>query len=119
MKHACPYGDFTSSSLGELEAHRELARHQEDPADLRSWTLEDLLALARTAGELWDSTGREDPYDVLSARQRALLDRAAASYLTETEGGLDAGEYLRLAAHGSPAAGEPPDTLRELRDPRA
>jgi len=52
-----------------------------DPSDLRSWPAEDLLILARAAGELWASTGRDDPYDVLSERQRQLLDRAAASYL--------------------------------------
>jgi len=68
-----------------------------DPADLRSWPLEDLLVLARAAGQLWDSTGRDDQYDVLSDRQRALFDRAAASYLIAEQGGLDAAEYLRLA----------------------
>lgn len=82
-----------------------------NPADPgSSWSAEDLHALVRTAGELWDSTGRDDPCDVLSARQRKLLDRAAASYLTKTQGGLDAAEYLRLANCAEP------DTLRELRD---
>jgi hypothetical protein len=36
--------------------------------------------LIRSAGELWDSTGGQDPYDVLSAAQREALDFAAAVY---------------------------------------
>jgi hypothetical protein len=36
--------------------------------------------LVRSAGELWDSTGGQDPYDVLSAAQREALDLAAAVY---------------------------------------
>lgn len=38
--------------------------------------------LIRSAGELWDSTGGHDPYDVLSAAQREALDLAAAVYRT-------------------------------------
>lgn len=70
---------------------------QPDPADLRSWTREDLLILARAAGQLWDSTGRDDPYEVLSDYQATLFNRAAAGYLIAEQGGLDATEYLRLA----------------------
>jgi hypothetical protein len=48
--------------------------------------LERLEVLARAAGELWDSTGGADPYDVLSAAQREVLDLAAALHRGE-EGG--------------------------------
>jgi hypothetical protein len=73
-----------------------------DPSDLRSWPMEDLLILARATGQLWDSTGRGDPYDVLSDRQRQLMDLAAAGYLVAEQDGRDAGEYLRLAAATGP-----------------
>jgi hypothetical protein len=49
--------------------------------DLRTWAREDLVRTARAAGELWNSTSGDDPYDVLSELQKALLDRAAAGYL--------------------------------------
>lgn len=39
---------------------------------------EKLGQLAGSAGKLWDSTGGQDPHDVLSALQREALDLAAA-----------------------------------------
>ena len=73
-----------------------------DPSDPRSWCAEDLLILARAAGQLWDSTGRGDPGDVLGDRQRQMLDLAAASYLVAEQDVLGAGEYLQLAAATGP-----------------
>lgn len=82
--------------------------------NLRTWPAKDLLMLARAAGMLWDSSGRSDPLDMLNERQRALLDRAAAAYLTTEQGGLDAGEYLRLAEAGDEA--ELPRLVQLARD---
>jgi hypothetical protein len=47
------------------------------PHDARGWSPDDLLLGVYTAAELWHSTSGSDPYDVLSDRQRELLDRAA------------------------------------------
>jgi hypothetical protein len=44
---------------------------------------EKLDLLVRSAGVLWDSTGGDDPHDVLSARQREALDLAAAAWRAE------------------------------------
>jgi hypothetical protein len=73
-----------AAGMREMAAVATAARpeNRPDPADLRTWTRDDLLVLARAAGILWDSTGRDDPYDVLNDSQRALFDRAAHSYLT-------------------------------------
>ena len=46
---------------------------------------EKLGLLACSAGELWDSTGGQDPYDVLSALQREALDLAAAVHRAELD----------------------------------
>jgi hypothetical protein len=58
-----------------------------DPNDLRNWTVRDLLTVARAAGMLWDSHPF-DALDVLSDRQRALLARAASSYLPADQGAV-------------------------------
>ena len=68
--------------------------------DLRSWTREDLLILARAAGQLWGTLVPYDPYDVLNDRQRMLLDRAALSYLP--------------APPGTPLPGQPGNQDQEL-----
>lgn len=77
---------------------------QPDNADLRNWPAEDLLRLARAAGQLWHSTGGSDPHDVLNDRQRTLFDRAAASYLTA---GTPDGRSGLSPAHPDPHAGKP------------
>ena len=61
------------------------APQDQDERDLRKWDREDLLVLARAAGMLWHSTSREDPLDLLSARQLTLLGRAESSYLLSPE----------------------------------
>ncbi len=53
-----------------------------------------LEVLVLAAGELWDSTGGDDPYDVLSARQRGALDLAAAVYRARLDRDMDAGPDL-------------------------
>jgi len=50
--------------------------------------------LIRSAGELWDSTGGQDPYDVLSAAQREALDFAAAVYRAAMNREMGAGDDL-------------------------
>jgi hypothetical protein len=47
---------------------------------LPGWTAVDLEALLVTAGELWNSSGGQDPYDVLSSVQKVRLDAAAGFY---------------------------------------
>jgi hypothetical protein len=54
--------------------------------------------LVRAAGELWDSTGGHDPYDVLSRRRRNVLDRAAALYRAAAHSETGDGSALEAAA---------------------
>lgn len=81
------------------------------PANLRHWPVEDLLILARAAGQLWDSTGCADPLDVLNDRQRRLLDRAAASYLIAEQGSPAYGEPGHVNTDGSVTTGSTPGWL--------
>jgi hypothetical protein len=52
------------------------------PANLREWDADDLRAAVRAAGVLWQSTGGDDPHDVLTERQRELLDAASTAWRT-------------------------------------
>ena len=45
----------------------------------------ELDLLIRSAGELWDSTGGQDPHDVLSGLHREALDLAAAAWRGELD----------------------------------
>jgi hypothetical protein len=73
-----------------------------DPGLADQFTAAMLDRLIRTAGELWDSTGGEDPYDVLSAVQREVLDFAAAVYRAAMNREMGAGDD-RAADHTADA----------------
>jgi hypothetical protein len=59
--------------------------------------------LTRSAGELWNSTGGEDPNDVLSTAQRRALDLAAALYRTAINREMGADEDDLAADHTADA----------------
>lgn len=48
----------------------------------RTWPPRSLALTLRAGGILWQSTGRDDPYDVLSTVQKGRLDRAALLAVT-------------------------------------
>jgi hypothetical protein len=77
-----------------------LARAGTDPAAglLGDYPAETLDLLVRSAGELWDSTGGEDPHDVLSAPQREALDLAAVLHRAELDREMGSGHDLEEAA---------------------
>jgi hypothetical protein len=53
----------------------------------RAWSPRSLAFTLRAGGILWQSTGRDDPYDVLSTVQEGRLDRAALLVLTKEDAG--------------------------------
>jgi hypothetical protein len=71
----------TAASAGALaivRRHNENVRRREYGPHFPPEMADTLVS---AAGELWASTNGDDPYDVLSAIQRAALDRAATAYL--------------------------------------
>lgn len=73
-----------------------------DPFDLRNWPVSELLAAVRAAGILWQSTGGDDRYEVLTEGQRDLLNWAASSRLAEPAAGQKASTgTLTLAEAGA------------------
>jgi hypothetical protein len=89
---------WTARQFGEPPAEFAGRMTREVAAgNLRDWPLEDLLILARAAGQVWRSAGQNDLYDELCDRQRELLDRAADSYLVAAPAPFERGdlaEYL-------------------------
>lgn len=63
-----------------------------DGGPAREYPPDMLDLLIRSAGELWNSTGGQDPHDVLSAREREALDLAAAVYRAALNGEMGVGE---------------------------
>jgi hypothetical protein len=75
LNEAVYYSNQALDNLGILLAAQVSGLHGYPP--------EDLGLLVRSAGELWASTGGQDPHDVLSVRQREALDLAAALHRAE------------------------------------
>lgn len=56
---------------------------EQKKSGVTGFSSEELRMLVRAAGELWESTDGDDPYDVLSKAQKAILDRAASYYAAD------------------------------------
>jgi hypothetical protein len=82
-------GDFYARGLSD--AYATAAAHWSsygylaaaEPQSLDPDLLPDLIM---AAGELWHSTDGADPHDVLSVKQRAALDQAAALFTARVGG---------------------------------
>jgi hypothetical protein len=71
--------DKAAGVLSEEDYDVDLDR-KTDP--FRTWSPRSLARTLRAGGILWQSTGQDDPYDVLSTIQKGRLDRAELLVLT-------------------------------------